>query len=204
MIKNFVFDIGNVILSGSPKDVLDTIDIDYKSKKLLEDVYFNNSRWIDMDLGNLNASEYFEIVKKDIPDNLISNYKDILLNSHKYRKYNKNIINLIKRLKESHNIYILSDINIDYYNYLKESELGNYINGWVVSSAYGELKQNEKIFQILFDKYKLNPEECFFIDDKFINVEIARKLGMKAFNLDWINNSYQDLLNDLNKYNIKI
>ena len=42
MIKNFVFDIGNVILSESPKDVLDTVDIDYKSKKLLEEVYFNN------------------------------------------------------------------------------------------------------------------------------------------------------------------
>ena len=125
MIKNFVFDIGNVILSESPKDVLDTVDIDYKSKKLLEEVYFNNSRWVDLDLGILNTSEYFDIVKKDIPDNLISNYKDILLNSHKYRKYNKNILNLIKRLKESYNIYILSDINVDHYNYLKESELAN-------------------------------------------------------------------------------
>ena len=38
MIKNFVFDIGNVILSGSPKDVLDTVDIDYKSKKMLEEI----------------------------------------------------------------------------------------------------------------------------------------------------------------------
>ena len=204
MIKNFVFDIGNVILSESPKDVLDTVDIDYKSKKLLEEVYFNNSRWVDLDLGILNTSEYFDIVKKDIPDNLISNYKDILLNSHKYRKYNKNILNLIKRLKESYNIYILSDINVDHYNYLKESELANYVNGWVVSCDYGELKQNEKIFQILFDKYKLNPGECFFIDDRIVNVEIARKLGMKAFKIDWINNSYQDLLNELDRYNIKI
>ena len=44
----------------------------------------------------------------------------------------------------------------------------------------GMIKPDADIYQCLFDKYNLNPEECVFIDDRLENIEGGRKLGMEG------------------------
>ena len=44
------------------------------------------------------------------------------------------------------------------------------LEGIVVSGAEGVIKPNEKIYNILTDRYGLNPAECIFIDDNECNV----------------------------------
>lgn len=204
MIKNIVFDIGNIILEGKPKNALKYIDLLDKDKKVIEEIVFDNFKWINLDLGVDDFDSYFEKIKYDIPERIRDIAKDILINSHKYRKFNENVINLIKKLSNNYKIYILSDNNFDTYNYLKTTELVNYINGWCISSNYGLLKRDIKLFEILFDENKLNPSECYFIDDNFNNVEIGKKFGMKGFVLDWENNKFIALIDDMKEKGINI
>lgn len=49
-----------------------------------------------------------------------------------------------------------------------------------MSSDVHLLKPDIRIYQYLLEKYKLMPEECFFIDDRTDNVRGAEKAGMKA------------------------
>ena len=88
----------------------------------------------------------------------------------------------VKRLKKNnYNVYILSDNNREVYNYYRNSELFKDIDGWVLSCDYGTIKRDGKLFDIILDKFSLNPSECYFIDDNEINVNEAKKHKIEAF-----------------------
>ena len=43
------------------------------------------------------------------------------------------------------------------------------------------MKPDKNIYYRLFEKFSLNPEECFFIDDTKENIIASEKCGMKGF-----------------------
>lgn len=204
MIRNIIFDIGNVIWEKTPKIFLKDIDIEEETKEIIEKNIFDNPLWINLDKGIYDLNSYFEVIRDTLPVDTQDIAKKILTELYKNRNFNKEIIELIKELDEKYNIYILSDNNMDYYEYLKTTELDDYIDGWCVSAIYNEMKKDTKLFKILFNKYKLKPEECYFIDDKKENIEIGKSFGMNGFVLDWEENKFNDLINDMRINNIEI
>lgn len=54
------------------------------------------------------------------------------------------------------------------------------IDNYVVSSAVKLAKPEPEIFQLLLSKYHLKAEECVFIDDRKDNVDAAKALGMSG------------------------
>ncbi|MCQ2068564.1 MAG: HAD family phosphatase [Bacteroidaceae bacterium] len=52
------------------------------------------------------------------------------------------------------------------------------IDNYVVSSAVRLAKPQPEIFRLLLSKYNLKPEECVFIDDRVDNVNAAKALGI--------------------------
>ena len=42
------------------------------------------------------------------------------------------------------------------------------------------VKPDHDIYKLLLSTYKLNADECVFIDDRMENVEAAREVGMHA------------------------
>ncbi len=54
------------------------------------------------------------------------------------------------------------------------------IDNYVVSSSVKLAKPEPAIYQLLLSKYNLNPEECVFIDDRKDNVDAAKALGMEG------------------------
>ena len=54
-------------------------------------------------------------------------------------------------------------------------------SGYIVSADEKLVKPNGAIYQLLCKRYQLEPEECFFIDDRAENVEAARQCGMYAY-----------------------
>jgi len=57
--------------------------------------------------------------------------------------------------------------------------IGN-IDNYVVSSSVKLAKPEPAIYQLLLSKYNLTPEECVFIDDRKDNVDAAKSLGMSG------------------------
>ena len=58
------------------------------------------------------------------------------------------------------------------------------MEGMVISSRVQCNKPNAKIYKILCQKYRLNPGECFFIDDYKENIDAANKLGIRGYVFD--------------------
>ncbi len=54
------------------------------------------------------------------------------------------------------------------------------LDGMVVSGEEHCIKPDPKIFRILLDRYRLDPSDCVFIDDRLPNVQAAEALGIKG------------------------
>ena len=63
-----------------------------------------------------------------------------------------------------------------------------------VSSCYvGLRKPEEGIYRLALDVTQQRPEECCFIDDRALNLEMAKRLGMCTIEMDGVEKLRQDL-----------
>ena len=54
------------------------------------------------------------------------------------------------------------------------------LDGQIISSEEKVIKPEPEIYQKLFDKFNIKPEECIFADDRAENFEGGRRLGMNG------------------------
>lgn len=206
MIKNVVFDIGNVILNFDISKVLFSFTKDEEIRKFILDNIINSPEWLGyslIDTGYITREEAIEIVKdrtNHVNDELITEFWNTY---NDYASVNKEILELIKKLKfNNYKIYLLSNINPYTYDFVKQSGLFELVDGYVLSYKEHVVKPYESIYKILLERYDLSSNECLFVDDKKDNVETANKLGMLGYNVKPDN--YDSVLNLLQYYNIKL
>lgn len=66
-------------------------------------------------------------------------------------------------------------------NFVKNSELGTYFDGYVLSAQEKLVKPDAAIYQKLLSRYNLKADECLFIDNLPENIKGAEKVGMHGF-----------------------
>jgi len=82
-------------------------------------------------------------------------------------------------------LYVLSNIIRESYEDLRERlTFWDRFEGIVVSYALKTAKPEPAIYRYLLDHYRLQPEECLFIDDMEANVAGARAVGIPAVRFD--------------------
>lgn len=99
------------------------------------------------------------------------------------RKISSAAIAFIKKCKrEGHKVYGLSNWDAESFALLKERyiEVFNLFDGIVISAQENANKPHATIYQILLDRYQLQAENCWFIDDQRENIEAAKELGINA------------------------
>ncbi len=109
-------------------------------------------------------------------------------------------VELLKSLKsKGYNIYYLSNFHdLAFKDVTNKNEFFNLFDGGVVSYEEKLLKPEEEIYKRLIERYNLIPEETIFVDDTKVNVEAAKKLGIRAFVFE----SPEKFEEDLRKLNI--
>lgn len=194
MIKNIIFDLGNVILKDYPNIVLDQVKIDKEQYESIKSNFFSD--WKALDLGLSTLKEHLEKCKFNFK--ITPEVEALMLCYYKYRPFNDEVLELIKLLKEKqYKLYILSNNNKEAEKYLTGLPIFKNFDGWVFSCDYQLKKPDPKLYNILFETCNLKPEECFFIDDKQTNIEIGKKLGMNGFVLDYKNDGTNALIKQL-------
>ncbi len=170
---NIIFDLGGVILKGKAKDILKKINLN--EEEYNEIIHFFDD-WNDMDISNTSIEEKFN--NYNFSNNIKSKYKDILIRYYELRDLNVKLLELIKELKKKNKVYILSDNNKDASLYYKS--ILNDLDGYVFSYEYKTIKKDGKLFDILLDKYDLDPKDCYFIDDTLENILVANSKGINT------------------------
>lgn len=180
MIKNIVFDLGGVLIDFKPERYLAHIGFSEEDITLFTKIVFYGKQWNEYNSSKLNVKQTEQELIQSYPqyndklkrifDNI--NYEYILFEM-------KDTSNYLKELKDKgYNIYILSDLNIDSYNYNKQFNFFDYITGGVYSFEIGTTKPNKNNYKVLLEKYNLIPEETIFIDDRLNNIQVANDLGI--------------------------
>ena len=184
MIKNIIFDLGNVVIQNPNIDIVNEFFKDKKDAQIFNDYIFKSECWKMMDLGNMTNKEVADnIIKNKLID--VNNYKEIqnfMMSWFSKCKINEDVINIGKALKSNgYNIYILSNMAISTYEYFKEKyDFFSIVDGTIISAYEKVKKPDKKIFEILLSRYKLNAEECLLIDDDDTNktLEVANSFGI--------------------------
>lgn len=102
MIKNIIFDLGNVILKDKPSIILENLNLGDEVYNDIKENFFNT--WSKLDLGLISLEDFFYQCKfKSI---VSDNIKEKLINYYKYRTFNENVLNVLHDLKrKEYNIY---------------------------------------------------------------------------------------------------
>ena len=204
MIKNIIFDIGNVILNFNYNNVVKHFTNINSSQNFIVDNIINSPEWLGyglIDTGYITKEEAIKIVQdrtNHTNDDLIEKFWN---NYNEYAIIDNDVLNLIKKLKEKgYSIYLLSNINEYTYNFVEKSGLFDIVDGYVLSYQEHQIKPYISIYNTLLNRYKLIPSECIFIDDNEKNIITANKLGMigKKVESDCYN-SVRNALNELLK-----
>lgn len=182
MIKNIIFDMGNVLLDYDPNVSLDYFLEDEEDKTLIMKELFSGPEWVEGDLGFLTDEERYDHVKERIPEHLHPALKNCALEWHMCMKPIAGAKEFCSYVKSrGYKIYVLSNASNTFYDYFPERFAPlSYFDGVVVSCDIHMIKPDRKIYQYLLDTYQLVPEECFFIDDRPENIEGAQDVGMNG------------------------
>lgn len=204
MVKNIVFDIGNVILKFDISDVLNRYTSDKKKQEFILDNIINSPEWAGyslIDTGYISRDQAISIVQDRTNhknDELIKNFWQTY---NDYAEIDKSILNLIKKLKNNnYNIYLLSNINPYTHEFVAKSSLLEIVDGYVFSYQEHMVKLYASIYKTLMTKYSLKPSETLFIDDNQKNVDMGNKLGIISKKVDPDNP--QSVLNLINKMDL--
>ncbi len=205
MIKNIIFDLGNVIINYNQKKIINNFTQNEEEEKYIFDEIFNAPEWALMDLGDITNNEAIEIINKR------NNFKYEVLTQnflnewYKQQPVNRDIVEIAKKLKnKGYNLFVLSNMANQTYEYFKNDEFFLLCTGIVISAQEHVKKPEEKIYRLLLDRYGLNADECLFIDDDDSgkNYETANRIGIKGRRI--MPNQVKDVKKLLLEFNVKI
>jgi|WetSurMetagenome_2_1015567.scaffolds.fasta_scaffold53973_2 glucose-1-phosphatase len=184
MIRNIIFDLGNVLISWKPEDYLRLNGYSDSARNQILDHVIRSPEWLLLDNGDIDLSEAAErIAAKSslkIPEifavfDLRTSILFPLVSNAK----------LLPALKEyGFKLYYLSNFPDDIFDEIQNRyELFRFFDGGIISARVKISKPDPEIFRVLMKMYRLIPEESLFIDDIAVNSLAAESVGITGIHL---------------------
>lgn len=182
MIRQVVFDMGNVVLYFNPERFMDREGItDSSDRRIILNEVFRSVEWADMDRGLLWEETAAPSILSRVPEHLKEKAKNLIFNWSYPRETVPGMENLIQRLKTAgYGIYLLSNASKAQPTYWSRLPISELFDGTLISSDVLTVKPDLGIYRMFIEKFGLINEECVFIDDAPINVEAAVVCGWKG------------------------
>lgn len=181
MIRNIVFDVGNVLVEYSWERMLEALHITGEAYDAVAKATALSPMWNELDRSLLsdeeilqgfinNAPEYerkIRLVWDNIPESI--------------HCYDYSVEWVRKFRKKGYKTYILSNYSKRGYEVTKqELPFVADMDGVLFSYEVKLVKPEPEIYQTLLEKFQLKPEECVFLDDNEKNIIAAREAGIHA------------------------
>lgn len=185
MIKNIVFDMGNVLVNYDDRIVCRRFIKDEKELELVRRAVFVSPEWIMLDMGVISDEEALKSMQSRLTDDHAREMAALCMNHwHEYCMDGiEEMGNVIKELKDQgYGIYLCSNASMRLLQCYKQVIPGiEYFDGVLFSAEVKCIKPQKEIYLHLFENFKLKPEECFFIDDLQRNIDGAEACGMEGY-----------------------
>lgn len=181
MIRNIIFDLGNVLISFIPSEYLKKKNYPSNIRNIILNDIFHGDEWKMLDNGEITVSEAIEsISRKSVLKReeiaLVFNFRtDIMF------PLDDNVRLLPKLKKQGFKLYYLSNFPLDSFEEVRNDYyFFRFFDGGIISSEVKMSKPDLRIYKILLQKYSLVPEECVYIDDIEENIFAAESAGFSG------------------------
>lgn len=181
MIKNLVFDVGNVLFEYRWIEAL--MDTGLSRDKALEAgrVIFEDKLWIMFDAGDIGVDDLIAEFGKKYPE-YSENIADFILHPERMPIPRPEVWDKIRTLKnKGYKIYLLSNYSEHLFSsHTAGAQFLEDIDGKLVSYMVHQVKPDREIYESLLARFDLNPAECIFFDDRPENIQAGEEVGIKG------------------------
>ena len=186
MIKNVIFDMGQVLIYFSPDLYIERLGVSREDSEVLLREVFRRVEWVQLDHGTITEAEAVESICRRVSPHLHKAVEELVF------RWWARPLNPVPGMKElvaeiknkGCGIYLLSNANIQQCRYHDRIPGTEYFDGRIVSAECKLIKPQREIYQLLLDTYGLQAQECLFIDDSPLNVEGAYCAGIRGIVFD--------------------
>ena len=188
MIRNIVFDIGNVLAAFRWRDYIKELGFADEAEWQpggrawrLAAATTRNPLWREVDCGAMPLDDIITAMIATDPEmedaiRLFFADRRRLVMEYDYSA------GWMRELKDrGYRIYLLSNYSEDHFEYISTHfKFFGLEDGQVISYREKVLKPDPCIYRILLERYSLKADECVFLDDTAENIEGAKAVGMKG------------------------
>ena len=217
MIRNVIFDMGNVLLDWNPKARLKEMNISEAHQQVVFEELFHSPEWILLDAGRIEIPEaisrveerlsyhvqqgFYPVKEEEIPD-LQEEVRYVMDHPRDLVRPEEKIAFLPKALKEAgYRCYLLTNASVLFRKFEDKIPAFRQMDGIYVSAEHQMLKPDLEIFHSMLQEFDLKAEESVFIDDNNANIAGGMSCGMGGIvYLDDVDK----LLIDLKQYGINV
>ncbi len=186
MIKNLIFDFGQVMIKYQPTLMAAKyFDSEEDERKVCE-VLFDRLYWDRLDDGSITDGEIIEAAKARLPERfhavLPTVYYNWIYNLPEVEGMNALVADA--RNKWGAKIYLLSNISEYFADNASEIRALRHFDKCFFSAKMGLTKPDPEIFLTVCRDVGIKPEETLFIDDSEKNIKGAKRAGLRAYLFD--------------------
>ena len=179
MIKNIIFDVGNVLVEYNPVRYVEERGYTREEQEIILKAVFRNPLWLTADRGPIETAELIEGFAANAPG-----HGELVRDAYGHAEgtvwempYTMEWIKGLK--KRGYRLYVLSNYGKDLFERTRDKmPFLPFMDGVVFSYECHLMKPEWEIYKHLCDTYSLLPAESVFIDDHEENIEAARGFGI--------------------------
>jgi 2-haloacid dehalogenase len=180
----FLFDLGGVFFDWDPNYYFINVFSDPKERKYFLENVCNDAWNIQQDAGRSVEEAEIELISK-FPKYerqikmFYANHRDMIKGTFSQS------IKILEYLRQNHyECYVLSNWSAEtFVGMIQEYPFLKKFNGLLISGQDKLIKPNLEIYELAIKRFNLNVQKCVFIDDKFENIEAAKKLNFHTIHL---------------------
>ena len=179
MIRNILFDMGNVLILFDRNLFLDRLDLTREDKQTLYREVFAGVEWARMDRGSMAEAAALESICKRLPQRLHEAAEALVFHWDEPLIPIEGMYELVEELKgKGYGIYLLSNASVRQHAYWPRIKVSRFFDGTFISADVHAVKPQPEAYRMCLEKFGLKAEETFFVDDVGANIEGALWCGL--------------------------
>lgn len=181
VMKNIVFDLGGVVFARDPKKC---------EAEFVEFFSFIRDHkmplfWEEYDRGTLTLEQVKDILcrEKKCSRDVCDRYLSEAIGRQEAIPATERLVGELKTA--GYRLYVLSNMSREFIDFLRRIPVYRNFDGEVVSCEEHMVKPEPQIYSLLLDRFRLDPFQTLFIDDRQANLDAAAELGIQTFHFDY-------------------
>ena len=179
MIRNILFDMGQVLIRFDQAYFIQRLSVAEEDVPLLLREVYRSVEWVQMDRGTIAEEQAKIRICARLPERLHEPAEKLICMWDRPILEIPGMFERVRELKElGYGIYLLSNASVRQHEYWPRVPASRFFDGKLISADVHVIKPQPEIYRLCLEKFGLEAESCFFIDDSPANIEGALNCGI--------------------------